>query len=83
MPAPDALRRAAARVLGIDAGAAHLRGDTPLVGLGVDSLALLCLADALADDGWQLDERAAASARTLGDVEGCMRPVGSGSEALP
>lgn len=58
-----------ARVLGLPSGGAGaLRPDTPLAALGVDSLALLCVADALADEGWLLDPQRARQARSLGDL---------------
>ena len=58
------------RVLGLASGRG-LRADTPLAGLGVDSLALLCIADVLAEDGWALDLARARAAATIGDLAAC------------
>lgn len=61
------------RVLGLSS-AAHLRGDTPLSSLGLDSLGLLLLTDALAESGIGLDERRARDAATVGDLAACCHP---------
>ena len=65
-PSLSAVTAGVARVLGIDGR--RLRPDTPLGLLGWDSLALLCLGDALADSGWHLDARRARSAATVADL---------------
>lgn len=65
------LPAALARVLGMSS-ASHVRGDTPLAGMGVDSLALLCLSDLIADDGWTLDSRAARQAATVHELSCCI-----------
>lgn len=65
---------AVVRVLGLAPSggpAPTLRSDTPLAGLGMDSLALLCVADALAEGGWMLDLQSAREARTIGDLAAC------------
>lgn len=62
--------RALIRVLGLSSGA-HLRADTPLSSLGVDSLALMLVADAMAESGYVLDERRAHAASTVGDLADC------------
>ena len=65
------------RVLGLAPhGAAEplMRPDTPLAGLGIDSLALLLVADVLADSGWRLDLSSAREAVTISDlVSSCVR----------
>ena len=74
-----AVAPAVVRVLGLaPAGgpAPALRPDTPLAGLGMDSLALLCVADALAEDGWLLDLNAARAAVTIGELADCCAPEG-------
>ena len=61
-------------VLGLnphDAAMPLVRPDTPLAGLGVDSLALLLVADVLADAGWLLDLTAAREAATIADLSAC------------
>lgn len=68
---------ALSRVLGLDGDRVILRSDTPLGGLGVDSLALLCTADALAEGGWHLDLASAGSASTLGDLQALCTRHGS------
>ena len=67
----DALvaRAAIARVLGVDPGI--LRRDTPLASLGWDSLARVCVEDALAESEWEC--RTLAMAETVGDIaDGCV-----------
>lgn len=60
-----------ARVLGLP-DAAHVRGDTPLAGLGFDSLALLCLADLVAENGGGLNAASARGAITVDDLASCL-----------
>ncbi len=73
-PVGDApVAHALVRVLGLGS-AAHLRADTPLSALGVDSLALILVTDALAQSGWSLDDSAARSAVTLGDLAASCSP---------
>ena len=72
--ASDVVVAALSRVLGVDG--ALLRQDTPLAPLGWDSLARICLADALADAGWMYDNL--ARVRTVGDlVDGCVSGAAS------
>ncbi len=72
----DVVGACVARVLGVDS--AHLRRDTPLGPLGWDSLARVCLADALAEAG--LTCASLGRAVTLGDViDACHAPPGLGS----
>ena len=62
------------RVLGLaqhDEAVPLVRPDTPLAGLGVDSLALLLVADVLADSGWRLDLSSAREAVTISDLAAC------------
>jgi hypothetical protein len=66
----DAAQAGVARVLGIDP--ATLRADTPLASLGWDSLARLCWADALAEDGWRSPADDVARAATIADLAGCL-----------
>jgi len=70
-PVPHALRR----VLGLSAEA-RLRADTPVAALGVDSLAVILLVDALDESGWTLDQAAARRATTVGDLIDACRPSG-------
>lgn len=73
-PVGDApVARALVRVLGLGSEA-HLRADTPLAAVGVDSLALLLVSDALAQAGWSLDDSAARGAVTLGDLVAACKP---------
>lgn len=73
-PAGDApVAHALARVLGLRSEG-HLRADTPLAAVGVDSLGLLLLSDALAEEGWSLDDAAARRAVTLGELVAVCRP---------
>ncbi len=53
-----------------------VRADTPLHLLGVDSLALVCLGDALAEDGWCLDESRARSAEDVAGLAAACEAVG-------
>jgi len=66
---------ALARVLGLSSEA-HLRADTPVAALGVDSLAVILLIDALDDSGWALDPGAARRATTVGDLIAACEPSG-------
>jgi len=51
-----------------------LRPDTPLEPLGWDSLARVCLEDAIEPAGWALSPRLASSSITIGDlVDSCRR----------
>lgn len=60
------------RVLGLPSHeSALLRADTPLAGLGVDSLALVLIADALSEHGWHTDMTGARRAVTIGDLAAC------------
>mgnify|MGYP003340473644 CR=1 FL=1 len=71
----DPVVDAVARVLGLpEAGRDMLRHDSPLTGLGFDSLALLCVADALAATGLVLDEDRARLAITVGELTSCVAP---------
>jgi len=63
----DAVDAGLRRVLGLSS-ATPVRADTPLPLLGVDSLALVCLGDALAEKGWHLDEVRARDAQIVGDL---------------
>ena len=67
--------QALARVLGLPPEA-RLRADTPVSGLGADSLSLILLADALAEEGWTLDARDARRAATIADLVGACRSSG-------
>ena len=60
------------RVLGLPSHESELlRTDTPLAGLGVDSLALVLMADALSEQGWHVTMSSARSAVTIGDLAAC------------
>jgi hypothetical protein len=66
----DVVTTCLARVLGVDA--ALLRPDTPLIPLGWDSLARICLVDVLGEVGWECGSLATAA--TVGDViDACPR----------
>ena len=66
----DATRLAVARVLGIDPST--LREDTPLAALGWDSLARICWADAVAEEGARVDAASAARATDLAGLAQCV-----------
>lgn len=68
-------RAAVSRVLGIEEST--LRADSPLVPLGWDSLACICWADAVDQEGWLSDSGAAARAVSVADLADCLTPVGS------
>ncbi len=68
-------RAAVARVLGIDP--LSLRADSPLVPLGWDSLACICWADAVGQEGWGSDTGAASRAASVSDLADCLTPDGS------
>lgn len=68
-------RAAVARVLGIDPST--LRGDSPLVPLGWDSLACICWTDAIGEAGWRCDASAASRAACVSDLADCLLPDGS------
>lgn len=70
-----AARAAVARVLGIDSST--LRGDSPLVPLGWDSLACICWTDAVGQEGWASDTGAASRAVSVSDLADCLIPDGS------
>ena len=75
---PAALNAAAAavaRASGQPERADRLRADTPLAGLGVDSLGLLCVGDILAEGGWRLPDAAAMGAGTVGDLARALVPA--------
>lgn len=59
------------RVLGVDA--ADIRDDTPLVLLGWDALARLCLVDLLTESGISLNIPPGTSLVTVGDLAGAVR----------
>lgn len=68
-PSAAVVLGAVARVLGLDA--AGLRADTPLTGLGWDSLARLCWADAMREAGYRTDPAAMHRASCVGDLAQC------------
>ena len=78
-PGPTAQADAGAAVLAalgmvLRVDSAALRPDTPLEPLGWDSLARVCLEDALAPAGWALSPRLASTSATIGDlVDACRR----------
>lgn len=70
----DAAAAAIARASGQPERADRLRADTPLAGLGIDSLGMLCVGDLLAEGGWHLPDAAAMEAATVGDVARALVP---------
>lgn len=77
MPILEVVAGAVARAIGEPERAARLRADSPLDGLGIDSLALLCVADLLEDAGWCLPEATAREAVTIGDLAAGAVPAGN------
>ena len=73
MPSPEPPTEVAlgavARVLGIDP--ADLRSDTPLIGLGWDSLSRVCWDDAMREAGYRSDAAELRHAACVGDLALC------------